>query len=119
MPAELAACFVAIQPQKLCLMRSGRVGLDLQFSFSPSRNYATRELGHRDSVLLDRAEIPSTGAQGAFFEEPLPKQEVRPYRFEHMLPRTNRIGPTNDYRAAGTDAADDVRHQSVFRPVSS
>ena len=62
----------------------------------PHGRQAIDDIRHRPAIRLDRAEIPGFGKGCSFLRsETFRKTDITTERFEHMLPRADRVRATN------------------------
>jgi len=114
--SQVSAGLVAIQSQDLRFVWRDGVGLDLQYSLAQVE--ITRLASSPTGMASPSGGRSSTHRRMRTLHQRAAAQEqISSDWFEHMLPRSNGVGPTNDDRTAGNDAPDNIRtnrssHQS-------
>src|SRR5579862_9238074 len=100
-------------------MHGSGVRIEFQSALAPESDDPLRELVYRDCIFLARSKIPRLRVFLAVFEQAMREKQISAQWLEDMLPGTNRIGPANHHWFSRSDAAHNIRHEAILRPVAA
>ena len=104
------------RPASAGVLVGGRVATPT--AAAPGRGGVVDELAHGDHLAVVRSEVQRAGELGTA-GQPFGVEEVAVQRLQHVLPRPDGAGHPQDRCLAGRPGADQVRQQSVRRPVAT
>src|ERR1700733_2449586 len=121
-PGEVPASTAGIKPQIAGLVRPMVFIKHPGRPISPEPGHALGYPGHGPRIVLARAKVIGGGKPNSLrgtCQQFLSKAKISVHRFKNMLPRANGMRTANTHRLSRKKAADEIRNETVRRPVAS
>src|ERR1700722_7665813 len=119
LPSELDTRLAGIQPENLILMYAGNGIANPGRAVAPHAHEFGSDAFDRPDVLIAGSEVVCGSKTRRLGEEFLRQHEVAVQRIEHVLPRTDGVGPPDQNGLIRSESADQIWNKPVLGPITS